>query len=170
VADSDTCERSVVRAVADRCFPLPYVANATPTTTDADYWTVSQLNCYSGHRFFISFLTTQCRLGFSRTSVPITSRYDRTPICDRQTQTQTDRQTDTRPQLVRSATGCTASLLTCYSGHRFFVGGLEFDWMVMACQSNGWWSPILTSCERTSTLDRPHCHNYLRIVSNRLSR
>jgi len=104
VADSDTCERSVVRAVADRCFPLPYVANATPTTTDADYWTVSQLNCYSGHRFFISFLTTQCRLGFSRTSVPITSRYDRTPICDRQTQTQTDRQTD-RHKATASSVG-----------------------------------------------------------------
>ena len=65
---------------ADRCFPLPYVANATPSTTDADYWTTS--------------------------------------------------------------------VLRCYRGHRFFVGESELDWMTMTCQSNGWWSPILTACKR----------------------
>jgi len=65
---------------ADRCFPLPYVANATPSTTDANYWTVSTLSCYRGHRFFI--------------------------------------------------------------------GGSELDSMIMTCQNNGWWSPILTACKR----------------------
>jgi len=50
---------------ADRCFPLPYVANATPSTTDTDYWTVSRLTCYKGHRFFtgvseLDWLTMTC--------------------------------------------------------------------------------------------------------------
>ena len=64
----------------DRCFPLPFVANATPSTTDANHWTVSTL--------------------------------------------------------------------TCYRGHRFFVGGAEVDSKNMVCQSNDWWYPILTACER----------------------
>ncbi|ELU16611.1 hypothetical protein CAPTEDRAFT_220964 [Capitella teleta] len=34
-----------------RCFPLPYVANATPSTTDTDFGVVSTLTCIRGHRF-----------------------------------------------------------------------------------------------------------------------
>ena len=73
-----------VTVSADRCFPLPYVANATPSTTDAEYWTLS--------------------------------------------------------------------VLTCYKGHRFFVGGSEYDFMSMTCQTNGWWSPVLTYCQRECLL------------------
>lgn len=38
----------------DRCFPLPYVANATPSSTEANYWNQSTLTCIVGHRFFIN--------------------------------------------------------------------------------------------------------------------
>lgn len=71
--------QNITDCTPNRCFPLPYVANATPSTTNADYWTKSTLTCFSGHKFM---------------------RAD---------------------------------------------GGFSKD--VMLCQENGWWSPILTSCE-----------------------
>ena len=37
--------------VADRCFPLPYVANATPDATDAVFGETRTLRCIDGHRF-----------------------------------------------------------------------------------------------------------------------
>jgi hypothetical protein len=85
---------------ADRCFPLPYVANATPSTTDADYWTMSTL--------------------------------------------------------------------TCIKGHRFFTNGHELASAIMTCQPNGWWNPILTSCEPILCDQVPEGINILPSTHNHL--
>lgn len=42
---------NITDCTPNRCFPLPYVANATPSTTDANFWTKSTLTCIPGHKF-----------------------------------------------------------------------------------------------------------------------
>ena len=44
---------------ANRCYPLPYVANARPSDLNATFTNVVTLTCIRGHRFFPRKLPAQ---------------------------------------------------------------------------------------------------------------